>query len=83
MLHKDQGSLSTTSKAYCARRGRRWGNLESEIPYSQMISLLVQTTAYTFLSYFRRIIQNVQTHPLKSITKRFLKPTANNNIRYL
>ncbi len=83
MLHMDQGSLSTTYKTYCARRGRRSGNLESEIPYSQMISLLGQTTAYTFLSYFRQIIQNVQTCTLKSITKHFLKPTANNNIRYL
>jgi hypothetical protein len=68
---------------YCARRGTRSGNPESEIPYSQMILLLGQTTAYTFLSYFRLIIQNVQTHTLKSITKHFLQPTANNNIRYL
>jgi hypothetical protein len=42
-----------------------------------------QTTTSTFLSYVRQIFQNVQTCPLKSITKHFLKPTANNKIRYL
>jgi hypothetical protein len=66
-IHKHQG-LSTITQ----RQGRRSENLDSKIPCSQMFLPLLGTITSTFVSTFKRILENVQTHPLKSTIKHFV-----------
>jgi len=69
LVHKHQGRFLSI---IAQREGRRSENLDSKIPYSQMFLPLVGTISSTFVSAFKRILENIQTHPLKSSTKHFV-----------
>jgi hypothetical protein len=69
LVHKHQGRLF---RIIAQTEGRRSEKLDSKIPYSQMFLPLVGTITSTIVSAFKWILENVQTHPLKSTTKHFV-----------
>jgi len=78
LVHKHQGRLLSI---ITQRQGRTSENLDSRIPYSLMFLLLVGTITSTFVSAFKQILENVQTHPLKSTIKHFVYPRGNNTFK--